>query len=152
MNECTKVKTSKTLLSISREKNFKQFLHLLDVWQKNLCFKVISQDNGRVLFQIPIIHYHLQFVGFFSLFWTNYFVHVWSHFRWKFTRKRWVKVKLLSCLNKDDLASKKLVNNLVYLQVNKMKKSWKIVLGLPFLNKPEINFQSLDLEKKALTH
>ena len=135
MNECTKVKTSKTLLSISRKKNFKQFLHLLDVCvAKNQCFKVISQDNGRVLFQIPIIHYHLQFVGFFSVFWTNYFVHVWSHFRWKFTRKRWVKVKLLSCLNKDDLASKKLVNNLVYLPVNKIK--WKnhekLCSGLPF--------------------
>ena len=69
MNECTKVKTSKTLLSISRKKNFKQFLHLLDVsGKKNLCFKVISQDNGRVLFQIPIIHYYLQFVGFFLCF------------------------------------------------------------------------------------
>ena len=85
------------------------------MWQKICVFKVISQDNGTVLFQIPIIHYYLQLA--FFLFGTNYFVHVWLHFRWKFTRKRWVKVKLLSCLNKDDLASKRLVNNLVYLQV-----------------------------------
>ena len=134
-----KSKHQKHYFQFHEKKISNNFFIFLMCVAKNQCFKVISQDNGRVLFQIPIIHYHLQFVGFFPLFWTNYFVHVWSHFRWKFTRKRWVKVKLLSCLNKDDLASKKLVNNLVYLQVSKMKKSWKNSFGLTFFLK-KINF------------
>ena len=36
------------------------------MWQKICAFKVISQDNGTVLFQIPIIHYYLQ-LAFFSV-------------------------------------------------------------------------------------
>ena len=61
-------------------------------------FKKIKND---LQFSINCCHYYF----------TNYFFHVWLLYRWKFTLKRWVKVKLLSCLSKDELASKRLVIN-----------------------------------------